>query len=76
MANTPHWIKISGYMRTLQEWCDEYADAGITRPLVIGRMKRGWSAEDAITTPPRRYRDNHARIRENERRTSGGAADN
>jgi hypothetical protein len=56
MSNTPHLITIDGETKSLTEWCDEYADIGITRPLVLGRMKAGWSAKDAITTEPRRYR--------------------
>jgi hypothetical protein len=62
MANTPHYITLNDETKTLTEWVAEFEDVGITRPLVLGRLAAGWTEEEAITTPPRRYRDNQLRI--------------
>ncbi len=62
MANKPRYIKINDETRTLTEWIAEYADVGITRQLVLGRIAKGMPIEKALTKPPRRYRDNHKRI--------------
>ncbi len=62
MSNTPHLIEIDCETKSLTEWIEEYKDTGITRSLVLGRIARGWTEEDAIVIPPRRYRDNKRRI--------------
>ena len=41
-------IDINGTQKTIKAWCEEY---GILRTTVYGRMRKGMSAKDAITTP-------------------------
>lgn len=64
MANKKRLIKIEDEERSLTEWIALYADRGITRQLVLGRLERPhiWTEEAALTTPPGKYRDNQRRI--------------
>lgn len=43
-------IEINGMQKSIKAWCEEY---GILRTTVYGRMRKGMSAKDAITTPIR-----------------------
>lgn len=51
-----HFIEIDGERKTLAEWVRDYEAFGVTRQLVLGRLERGWDEEEAVTTPPRKYR--------------------
>lgn len=51
MANKKY-ITIDGERHHLSEWCSIF---GISKQLVIGRVKRGWDIERSITTPARTY---------------------
>lgn len=50
-----HLITINGVTKSLIEWSEEY---GISDSVVRGRIRIGWSDEDAITTPMKR-REKH-----------------
>lgn len=56
MANTPRMIEIDGRRQTLKQWCDE---VGIPPPVVIERVKYGWSWREAVLTPRREYTRRH-----------------
>ena len=45
------FVEINGVTKTIMEWCRHN---GFNRALVTKRLKRGWSMEDAITTPSKR----------------------
>lgn len=52
----PTLITIDGEEKRLYEWVKEYGPLnGITKQVVIDRMKRGMDAEEAITKPVRKY---------------------
>lgn len=44
-------ITFRGQTKTLSEWADE---AGIQRLTLLMRLRRGWSIEKALTTPPQK----------------------
>lgn len=46
-------ITYNGETRCAQEWADM---VGMSRSGIIGRLKRGWTIEDALTIPPRKGR--------------------
>lgn len=48
-----------GKTQTLNEWAAEYR---ISRPAIVDRLKRGWSAEDAISAPSRKHRTNEGAL--------------
>lgn len=45
-------IKIDGESKSLTDWSEIY---GNSKPLILGRVKRGWTMEEAITKPARGY---------------------
>jgi hypothetical protein len=45
-------ITANGETKPLSAWCRQY---GISKVTLMDRIKRGWSPERAITTPPRAY---------------------
>ena len=46
-----HFVTLNGCTKTLAEWAEEY---GIKQDTMYHRLNRGWSIEQAITTPIRR----------------------
>lgn len=46
-----HMVTLRGETKCLAEWIERY---GMATSTVEGRMRRGWSAERALTTPPQR----------------------
>lgn len=51
--DTNRAITIDGDTKLLVEWAEEY---GVSVPLILGRIERGWDIERAITQPARKYR--------------------
>ena len=45
-----HMIEFRGERLAMAEWCERF---GIRHDIVGRRLKRGWSVEEALTTPPR-----------------------
>jgi hypothetical protein len=45
------YITFRGSTKTLSEWAEEY---GIQSSTILMRLRRGWSIEKALTTPPRK----------------------
>jgi hypothetical protein len=43
-----HWIEFNGERRTMSSWARKM---GMSRACLKCRLKRGWSVEDALTTP-------------------------
>ena len=43
---------LNGHTRTLKEWSKEY---GVPDYVICHRIEKGWSIEDAIKTPKRKY---------------------
>lgn len=43
-------LTIDGETKIMQDWATQFK---IKRELVASRLRRGWSAKDAVTTPPR-----------------------
>lgn len=62
MPNKPRLITINEETKSLTEWIADSADIGMTRQLVLGRVKAGMTWEKALSKPVRKYRDNHKRI--------------
>lgn len=46
-------LTLNGVTRMMKDWTDAF---GISYDLLRGRLKRGWSMEDALTKPARKMR--------------------
>ena len=47
-TSSNRWIELHGVKKTLAEWSEL---TGLKRKTISGRLDRGWSDEDALTTP-------------------------
>lgn len=47
---TTRWVEVGGERLNLQQWADRL---GADPQTISDRLERGWSAERAVTTPPR-----------------------
>lgn len=50
---TSHRITVDGVTATIAEWGERFASIGINQYVIIGRIRAGWSPEDATTIPVR-----------------------
>lgn len=56
MRNTrqTRFVEINGEKKCLQDWADLF---GLKRGTLVGRLKKGWGIQKALTTPPAPPRD-------------------
>ncbi len=51
--STTHWLTFDGVTLCVTDWA---ARVGLTRDALHGRLRMGWTVEDALATPQRRKR--------------------
>jgi hypothetical protein len=48
------WLTANGLTLTLKQWCERLEGTGLTRRVIMRRIKNGWTEQDALMTPRER----------------------
>lgn len=54
-----HWIVLGDERLCATEWAERL---NTSRSVIFARLNRGWSVEDAVTKPVRRYKKNAQKL--------------